>query len=139
MAQKYGGVVGSTEQRRPPRERSSPFPMIPVDEAIGHVLKQAAPLGPAITKLRDIPAGAAVGNLMTMIVFTETFHSRAFARCCLRASSAHVRSCLFRAGDLYLTTTVQSPFRMSLTVLCMYVLTVLSTAFVTARGCVSQI
>lgn len=39
------------------RERSSTFPMIPVDEAIGDVLRQAVPLEAATMKLADIPRG----------------------------------------------------------------------------------
>lgn len=39
------------------RERESPFPMIPVDEAIGQVLKQAMPLEAVAMKLGDIPPG----------------------------------------------------------------------------------
>ena len=39
------------------RERSSTFPMIPVDEAIGDVLKQAAPLEAEAMKLANIPRG----------------------------------------------------------------------------------
>ncbi|CAM9113787.1 unnamed protein product, partial [Hapterophycus canaliculatus] len=40
-----------------PRERESPFPMIPVDEAIGEVLKQATPLKAVALTLADIPPG----------------------------------------------------------------------------------
>lgn len=39
------------------RQRESPFPMIPVDEAIGEVLKQAAPLEAVTLRLADIPPG----------------------------------------------------------------------------------
>lgn len=39
------------------RERESPFPMIPVDEAIGEVLKQANPLAAVTLKLAEIPPG----------------------------------------------------------------------------------
>lgn len=57
MTQRVDVCERSIEQGRQ-RERTSPFPMIPVDEAIGHVLKQAAPLQPVMVKLADIPAGA---------------------------------------------------------------------------------
>ncbi|CBN76716.1 conserved unknown protein [Ectocarpus siliculosus] len=40
------------------RERESPFPMIPVDEAIGEVLKQATPLEAVTLSLADIPLGS---------------------------------------------------------------------------------
>lgn len=40
------------------RERESSFPMIPVDEAIGQVLKEATPMEAATSKLADIPIGA---------------------------------------------------------------------------------
>lgn len=39
------------------RERESPFPMVPVDEAIGEVLQQATPLAAVTLKLADIPPG----------------------------------------------------------------------------------
>lgn len=39
------------------RERESPFPMIPVDDAIGEVLKQATPLEAVTLRLADIPPG----------------------------------------------------------------------------------
>ncbi|CAM9122404.1 unnamed protein product [Pylaiella littoralis] len=39
------------------RERESPFPMIPVDEAIGEVLKQATPLEAVTLRLAVIPPG----------------------------------------------------------------------------------
>ncbi|CAM9193389.1 unnamed protein product [Scytosiphon promiscuus] len=40
------------------RERESPFPMVPVDEAIGEVLKQATPLKAVTLRLADIPPGS---------------------------------------------------------------------------------
>lgn len=64
MAQRVDVCEGSIEQGRQ-RERASPFPMIPVDEAIGHVLRQAAPLKPVMVKLADIPAGA-VSSLQSL-------------------------------------------------------------------------
>lgn len=44
------------------RERESPFPMIPVDEAIGQVLREAVPLEAVTTKLADIPTGMTTYN-----------------------------------------------------------------------------
>lgn len=50
------GMVPSSIRGRL-RERESPFPMIPVDEAIGEVLKQATPLASVTLKLAEIPPG----------------------------------------------------------------------------------
>lgn len=41
------------------RERQSTFPMIPVDEAVGQVLKEASPLSAVTMKLSDVPPGTA--------------------------------------------------------------------------------
>lgn len=42
------------------RERESSFPMIPVDEAIGHVLAQATPSKAATMRLSEIPSGTEI-------------------------------------------------------------------------------
>lgn len=56
MAQPSCSCEGSAIEGRQ-RERESSFPMVPVDEAIGEVLKQASTLEAVTVKLADIPAG----------------------------------------------------------------------------------
>ena len=56
MAQPSCSCEGSAIEGRQ-RERESAFPMVPVDEAIGEVLKQATTLEAVTVKLADIPAG----------------------------------------------------------------------------------
>lgn len=55
MAQSSGENAAEPSGRS--RVRESPFLMIPADEAIGEVLKQAAPLEAVTMKLADIPPG----------------------------------------------------------------------------------
>lgn len=54
------GSNGNDAARGRLRERESAFPMIPVDEAMGHVLANTVPLKATVMNLADIPPGEGV-------------------------------------------------------------------------------
>lgn len=67
------------------RGRESPFPMIPVDEAIGEVLKQATPLEAVTLSLADIPLGKLRVQLQVLVpVFSNRVHT--WRRVCVAAA-----------------------------------------------------